>query len=264
MNFFVLSRRLGFTLLELLVTIMIISILTGLLMPAIARSRETARQVYCVNNLRQLALAQQTYANDNLGWFFIQRTPAPNTSWNYPPTFSAAPAIRHYFEGLSNYLDSTRSFYCPSSLGKRIPVPPLGRIYNQQIQAWGSLKNSQLHYGYRYALHDSAGPEHILMFERPTYLGYRSFHQSTPTLGGSFFLRLGNGAIYDSTNVLVSSPWGAPRTDTAHGEVGSNVCYADGRAGWIPGPFIGPFYGFAEGTNKVNIAASGFDSFGAY
>jgi prepilin-type N-terminal cleavage/methylation domain-containing protein/prepilin-type processing-associated H-X9-DG protein len=58
----------AFTLIELLVVIAIIGVLAALLLPSLSRAKEKGRQIQCMNNLRQLQLAWQLYADDHDGW----------------------------------------------------------------------------------------------------------------------------------------------------------------------------------------------------
>ncbi|WP_298867108.1 DUF1559 domain-containing protein [uncultured Gimesia sp.] len=58
------SRR-GFTVLELLVTFVIIGTLMGLILPAISSAREVARQLQCKNQLKQIGLALHSYHDTN-------------------------------------------------------------------------------------------------------------------------------------------------------------------------------------------------------
>src|SRR4051812_45137187 len=62
------SSSSAFTLVELLVVIGIIAVLIAILLPALNRAREAAKQVQCLSNMKQLSNAVMMFANENRGW----------------------------------------------------------------------------------------------------------------------------------------------------------------------------------------------------
>ena len=77
------SRRQAFTLIELLVVIAIIGILAALLLPALARAKDMAKRVGCLNNQKQLGLGWEMYSGDFTGRMAINDVEPPTASQHH-------------------------------------------------------------------------------------------------------------------------------------------------------------------------------------
>lgn len=104
------AAKRGFTLIEILVVIAIISLLAGLLFAGFSRARENGRKTNCLSNLRQLQMATMQYVNINdetMPLRFADFEPANNT-------WEPAKGEKAWTEALQPYIQNTQVFNCPS------------------------------------------------------------------------------------------------------------------------------------------------------
>ena len=250
------NSRHGFTLIELLVVIAIIALLAAMVLPALARARERANSIFCLNNQKQWGLAMAMYADDNKEFWPAARDlnftdPADNNpTWTELHSGAAASppiGLADWFNALPPYVGSpplwqygansvsnnifTRArsiFLCPTAAALPIVPPDPDSVNTIEPGAGGG---PTFNYGMNQRINYNLPPPQNVP-ETP-FRVTQAVHPSAFVVFSEQRVHQAERPYYGSTPVDLSSTYNWCNRFSGRHNAGGNMVFSDAHAAFF-------------------------------